>query len=577
MPLVIDNNTRSWESFDVQTASTLYWKALPVLVKQSDREEQTNELTVRILSGVNRNNHNSRILRIHLSSDEDLFFLHTLEKCILAQSDETPRFQAVLSARGSDSIFKIVETNDFNQLPHITLAFRPGNDVAVKQFLAFRLSEVKLNCEHLTADLNMTMGDHDATQLKLEDTLQQLTESREVHERTLLEQQAHSKTKDAIALEEKTKELSQLKATLDQDRERLEAKYREQLDALTNRAGDLDTENRQLRSLKYELDSKVSELSHKLGTAEGNCKSMEEELARLQNQNTQLSRSKSERDVEANDLQAKLRSADEKVQAQKDHLAEQNQRCKDLEAAARQLKERCTELKESAAGHELRAKEAAAEVLKGNRIIEKVSNDLRMAKEKARRKQAIIGRQEEELAARDSSLDAMQKEQASSSRQLEHLQEDNNALKDEINSLKSKLEECKGQLQSNEQMIRWLNNQVNEAQLQFGGTAAGSRYSFKPAALRAAPTISGGSLGVPAGLGRSSVSPPAALSAPYSSHYTPAASHHVTPSTVGTASRTNASGSAWPTAAGYASNQRTPGTAGSNSAGILPSSAPLKV
>ena len=43
------------------------------------------------------------------------------------------RFQAVLSARGSDSIFKIVETNDFNQLPHITLAFRPGNDIAVKQ------------------------------------------------------------------------------------------------------------------------------------------------------------------------------------------------------------------------------------------------------------------------------------------------------------------------------------------------------------------------------------------------------------------------------------------------------------
>lgn len=214
MPLVIDNNTRSWESFDVPTASTLYWKALPVLVKQNDREEQTNELTVRILSGVNRNNHNSRvscfalsstyepaskldsshmkcclqILRIHLSSDEDLFFLHTLEvseeefqslkieqgilvdfgnfpgkvitllqKCIHAQTEDPPRctvslqhrqklstvsslltiltcrFQAVLSARGSDSIFKIVETNDFNQLPHITLAFRPGNDIAVKQ------------------------------------------------------------------------------------------------------------------------------------------------------------------------------------------------------------------------------------------------------------------------------------------------------------------------------------------------------------------------------------------------------------------------------------------------------------
>ena len=52
-----------------------------------------------------------------------------------------------------------------------------------------------------------------------------------------------------------------------------------------------------------------------------------------------------------------------------------------------------------------------------------------MAKEKARRKQAIIGRQEEELAARESSLEGMRKDQATSSRQMEHLQEDNTALK----------------------------------------------------------------------------------------------------------------------------------------------------
>ena len=65
-------------------------------------------------------------------------------------------------------------------------------------------------------NLNAAQGDRDSTQLKLEDTLQQLAESRELHERTVLEQQAHSKTKDAQALEEKAKELAQLKATLDQ-------------------------------------------------------------------------------------------------------------------------------------------------------------------------------------------------------------------------------------------------------------------------------------------------------------------------------------------------------------------------
>lgn len=36
------------------------------------------------------------------------------------------------------------------------------------------------------------------------------------------------------------------------------------------------------------------------------------------------------------------------------------------------------------------------------------------------------------------------------------------AAQDEVTSLKSKLEECKTQLQSNEQMIRWLNNQVRQ-------------------------------------------------------------------------------------------------------------------
>lgn len=45
---------------------------------------------------------------------------------------------------------------------------------------------------------------------------------------------------------------------LHRERDRLETKYREQLDALTRRGGDLDTENHQLRSLKYELDSKVT-------------------------------------------------------------------------------------------------------------------------------------------------------------------------------------------------------------------------------------------------------------------------------------------------------------------------------
>lgn len=69
---------------------------------------------------------------------------------------------------------------------------------------------------HDTRTYPFVQADRDSAQLKLEDSQHQLAASRDMHERTLLEQQANSKTKDAQALEEKTKELAQLKASLDQ-------------------------------------------------------------------------------------------------------------------------------------------------------------------------------------------------------------------------------------------------------------------------------------------------------------------------------------------------------------------------
>jgi hypothetical protein len=164
-----DDDLRGPTGFDLQTASTLYWKAIPVLLKQHDREDQVEQLTFRILSGVTRQNHNLRVrsrwgraratagaaagsaqhrsnaalplprrerapsrqvLRIHASSEDDPFFLHTLEvseedfqglkadqgilvdfgsfpgkiislleRCLASQTADMPRFQASSCAR----------------------------------------------------------------------------------------------------------------------------------------------------------------------------------------------------------------------------------------------------------------------------------------------------------------------------------------------------------------------------------------------------------------------------------------------------------------------------------------------
>jgi hypothetical protein len=61
MPLVLEEDVRVANGFDPASASTLYWKQVPVLVKQHDREDQTEQLTFRILSGVTRQNHSLRV------------------------------------------------------------------------------------------------------------------------------------------------------------------------------------------------------------------------------------------------------------------------------------------------------------------------------------------------------------------------------------------------------------------------------------------------------------------------------------------------------------------------------------
>ena len=57
----------------------------------------------------------------------------------------------------------------------------------------------------------------------------------------------------------------------------------------------------------------MSELSHRLGSAEGSNRSLEEESARLKQQNQKLSSDKHECDILLNEAKAKIIALDDKV------------------------------------------------------------------------------------------------------------------------------------------------------------------------------------------------------------------------------------------------------------------------
>lgn len=59
------------------------------------------------------------------------------------------RFHCVLTITGGQSVLKIVETNDFKQLAHISLLFRAGNDSAIKEVLHHATSHLCVVLDHV--------------------------------------------------------------------------------------------------------------------------------------------------------------------------------------------------------------------------------------------------------------------------------------------------------------------------------------------------------------------------------------------------------------------------------------------
>ncbi len=66
MPLVLDEESAKGGGGggggpQLQELQTLFWKSVPVQLRQGDREDQAEELTFRILTGFSKQNHNLRV------------------------------------------------------------------------------------------------------------------------------------------------------------------------------------------------------------------------------------------------------------------------------------------------------------------------------------------------------------------------------------------------------------------------------------------------------------------------------------------------------------------------------------
>ncbi|GAQ88756.1 ER-Golgi vesicle-tethering protein/Myosin class II heavy chain [Klebsormidium nitens] len=549
----------------MEDMNDLFEKPVPVRISKAGHEDRQEELSVRITLGSSRQNRNTRVLRVQLTSEADPFFVHTLEvseedfqslkveqcilvdfatfpskfielleKCVEARVQASPRFVAILRLRGGDSSVSIVETNQFKHLSHISLNFRPGNDAAVKQYLAGRLAEFKAANhdyhEKLTRALHM-LDTAQKDNSRLASEVSKLKDSNTRYVSELKGEQALAVTAEK---EKALQDLTSLKDRLERERLETEARYRAQNDKLQERNTDLDKQVRSLLDTKYALETRLAELNGKLNAVDDDLQQMQKECEKLRADNKALDGEKHEAEKVLNRHLIRLSALEQQVHDKEELLSKVSQQLESEQSHRAAVEQSWKESQAAAARAEERVTASAAEINKGNQIIEKLQTELRASRSKLKLKAAVTAQQENLLAERQATIEKSLRENSAVREQVAELKAENETLRSKAADLKAKLDEAQETLKSDQQMIQWLNTQVTEAQLgKLNSGPAATRFSFKPITSFTAPSAAPDAAARPSAGTSYGASIPAPTTRPFTSVPQPHSSAYKAPTAAG--------------------------------------------
>lgn len=510
----------------------IYHGNVPVILKHNDRDDRQTTLTVN-MSFTTGQPRNQKVLHIQVTDESDAYLLYTLDiseddfhllkteqsilvdfptfpskfvellrQCQAAAGEEHPRFVAMLSTQSGVPIFSVTETNPFRQLTHLALRFVAGNDAAIKKYLAGRVADFKSQLLYMRDELgDRTQQLQETAELASAQTekLRTIEEdhSRKVRELEVRQESALADAKKAAA--EAAHEQSRLS---DQERARVVERSETELSSvrmsLERTAGELAA----LTSAHHELELRLRERSSRLEGAEAELALKKQEGSVLREENSKLSAQSHKLEKELAAKQVELAAALQSAKDKEALLAKMTSLHEAATDAKRQLEDSLGMYKDNNAKLQEKLKLSASEITKGNTIISKLQADLRAAKGKLKLKAAVMIQQQEAHAAKQGELEESEKTAAELRTSAASLTAEKERAEEQAAAAKQQLAEAQELLRSNQQVIQWLNKELNEAQT--GGRPyvnVPSRVtSFKPGFPSSFKLGSGVAGGMPGGV-----------------------------------------------------------------------------
>uniref|UniRef100_A0A8C3J709 Spindle assembly abnormal protein 6 homolog n=1 Tax=Calidris pygmaea TaxID=425635 RepID=A0A8C3J709_9CHAR len=401
-------------------------------------------------------------------------FIDLLQQCIQEQNKDIPRFllQLVSSASLLDHTpvsLNVVETNPFKHLTHLSLKFLPGNDAEIKKFLASCLKSLKEDKMMLEEKLRKT--EEDLTR-QLSYTQQSLSEKSRELDKLKNEWASHTAaltnkhTQELTNEKEKTLQAqAQYQQQHEQQKKELENLHQKSIQQLQNRLSELEVINKDLTERRYKGDSTVRELKAKLSGIEDECQRAKQEVLSLRRENTTLDAECHEKEKLINQLQTRVAVLEQEIK-DKDQLVVRTKEVLDATQEQKVILEESTEKKQSHIEKlETTIKSLSAELLKANEIIKKLQGDLKTLMSKLKLKNTVTIQQEKLLAEKEERLQKEQRDLQEMGQSLRVKEQEVSKLQEQLETTIQKLEESKQLLKTNENVITWLNKQLNEVQV----------------------------------------------------------------------------------------------------------------
>ncbi|XP_041357895.1 LOW QUALITY PROTEIN: spindle assembly abnormal protein 6 homolog [Gigantopelta aegis] len=487
-------------------ADELFSKRLPVLFKSNDREDRRGSVYLRMEIQAVSAPLQRKELVVRLTDEKDLFFLYTLrlgeedfqtlklqqgllvdvgafpqkfidllELCLKEEHKDNPKFilhlvsQCSLAGEKSSAVLNIIETNPFKHLTHLSLKFVPGSDADIKKYLADCLKQLtetnmllQQRLEHTNTDLSQKLQH---TQESLAARTAELENLKSEWTSRIADLFSRHKEEITAEKERSMQVQNSLQERYEREKRELEQASTKLVHQMESKIHDLDRNNKDLMDKNYKSESTVRELRSKLSGLEEDHMRMKQDIQTLRKQNAGLDSEYHEQEKLINQLRTRIAVLEQEVKDKEHVLAKSSDLLHAEQDQKNKYKEDLDRKNKDLARLESKVKAMSEELVKGNEIIKKLQGEIKNYHAKVKLRNQIATEQEKLLSEKDQELEKLRQELATIKDSYRQNEDENKKLKDSLESTTNKLEECRQLLKTNENVIQWLNKQINEQQL----------------------------------------------------------------------------------------------------------------